>query len=133
MANLAAGDRVYSTVNGGIMSQPPLFGVVDLIDGTGDDLVRVCWENGATQYFDTIVDTACALQVFTADSSEASWIGRRLGFSVGTLGRLNGVIMRSFVVASVRTFLVQADQVANRGDEILMYSLQPESSLIVLS
>jgi hypothetical protein len=70
---LAAGNLVYLAANDGLMSDPPLFGVVDLIGGTDPNNIRINWENGMQQFYGTI--SAGARIVEIAIDSDQSFIG----------------------------------------------------------
>jgi hypothetical protein len=83
---LAVGNRVYLDVSSGFLGDPPLFGVVDRIGGTAPDVVRVCWENGATQYFASEDESLNRLIVFT-DLSPTQQNVRQFGY--GEIRRLS--------------------------------------------
>lgn len=94
---LAAGNKVFLSLYGlpsGLMSDPPLLGVVDKIDGSAPDLVRICWENGATQFFQSTNEVTVGLSIVTAISAAAA------GETVNAFG-LSGVEMFRVTVAAV--------------------------------
>jgi hypothetical protein len=92
---LAAGDLVYSVVNSGLLSQSPLFGQVDYVNGDPPDPVRVCWFNGATQFFSSTDESESKLVVFT----DGALPTRNPSFSYG--------IMRVMVTAGGTKHLVR--------------------------
>jgi hypothetical protein len=83
---LVVGDMVYLAVNGGLMTRSPLFGVVDYINGDPPDIVRVCWSNGATQFFSSVDESLNRLVVFM-DLSPTQQNVRQFGH--GELRRLS--------------------------------------------
>lgn len=102
---LAVGTQVYLDVDGGVMSDAPLFGVVDIINGDPPDVVRALWENGATQYFSTTDQSLNRLVDYENDANQADLLNR-----TAAIFRTSGVIKRSFFVdpggANVRTVLL---------------------------
>lgn len=88
---LAVGDRVYLNVNGGLRSDPPLFGRVDVINGNAPDVLRINWENGANQIFSST--TPSFLEEFSADPNEGALLGSR----VAGLGAALGIVVRSWM------------------------------------
>lgn len=117
---LAAGDRVYLSVNGGLRSDPPLFGRVDVTSGSAPDVVRVNWENGSNQTFNDA--TPQRLVEIAEDPEESALIGARMN---GPTVAQSGVVVRSWIEdpdgAAVRTaMLLNADE---------MWVILPVSSL----
>ncbi len=89
---LAVGDRVYLSVNGGLLSDPPLFGRVDVIGGSAPDVIRVNWENGVNQSFDT-ASPARLVEVAT-DPNELEYLGADVN---GITNELSGRVVQTWI------------------------------------
>lgn len=93
---LAAGNFVYLEVNNGLMTDPPLFGVVDFVNGSDEDVVRVCWENGAQTTFSTTNQSLNKLVIIGNDSSQGQVIGNNIMVPGVGPTRIPGIVCRSF-------------------------------------
>lgn len=80
---LVVGDLVYMAVNGGRQTDPPLFGVVDVVNGEPPDIVRVNWENGAQQTFASATEAVNRLVAFTDGALTTSLAVRRVLVTAG--------------------------------------------------
>lgn len=99
---LAVGNEVVHTVNGGFMAEPALFGVVDLITGTLPDLVRVCFENGSTQFFNSTNEALVGLQIVTEINTDIGKRKRATG-----LGNAEVYVMRTWTYSGTEYALVR--------------------------
>jgi hypothetical protein len=88
---LAAGNNVFLEVNGGFMSDAPLFGVIDYINGAAPDLVRITWEHHIQSTFSTVDQALNRLVVIGEDPAMDSVAGKYT-----TIFGLSAFICRSF-------------------------------------
>lgn len=104
---LSVGNKVYLSANSGLMADPPLFGVVDVTTGpAAPDVVRVCWENGATQFFQSTNEAAVGLVIMGDDGAESVvGIERYIRLSPG-VARFMCKVARTWVVGATRRALV---------------------------
>lgn len=99
---LVAGNKVFLSIYGlpsGLMADPPLLGVVDKIDGTAPDLVRVVWENGATSFFQSTNEVTVGLSIVTAISLAGA------GAAASAFGH-DGILLATLTVSGVAYKLV---------------------------
>lgn len=109
---LAQGDEVYLNVDGGLLSDPPLFGVISTIAGVGDPIV-VNWRNSGTQGFASADEATNKLVKVATDPGAADLVGRKKRFTLGVV--LDGHVLRSFLVGAVQTALLRVDKTPGGG------------------
>jgi len=100
---LALANQVYAAdQEGPLLTEKPLFGFVDIINGTGTDVTRVNWmEIGAQNTFNSTTDDGCGLRIALADSQQASLLHTQV-----TRFGITGIVIKTWLVGAQRKALV---------------------------
>lgn len=111
---LAPASQVFLNVISGLLPAQPLFGVVDYINGDAPDVVRVNWENGATQFYASTDQGVNLLAEIADDPDQEAVLTRYCNVSPSVASRGSGVVVRSFLLnpdtSNERTLLIRTDE-----------------------